>query len=221
EVLFNTKAFQVTGETTLFALLLSVSVCFAVFILAHMAPFLFKRARTSFRRRLVVGGALFITTGLFITLAIFRSQYLAHHEVNIHPFYFVIINLFFFIVSALLSFFVLPSSDELKQHAGRIKVYNAIRRRKKEIGILKKEKENIRELILKKTKERLRVLYYTNYSVDRVKKMYSESIATFKNTNLIHRTDGKVPECFSDTLPEPDIQNFSFSIVPPKNKTQQ
>jgi len=220
EVLFNTKAFQVAGETMLFALLLSISVSFAVFVLAHMAPFLFKRAKTSFRRRLVVAGALFITIGLFQTLAIFRSRYLAHHEVDIAPFHFVIINLFFFIVSALLSYFILPSSDELKQHERRLKIYKTINKRKGEIKQLKREKEKIRDIVLEKTKERMRILYYTNYALDRIKKMYSESVSIFKNTNLIHRNDGKVPDCFSEELPAPDIEKFSFSFIPAKNKTE-
>jgi hypothetical protein len=221
EVLFNTKAFQVAGETMLFALLLSISVSFAVFILAHMAPFLFKRAKTSFRRRLVVAGALFITIGLFQTLAIFRSRYLANHQVDIEPFYFVIINLFFFIVSALLSYFILPSSDEIKQHDVKLKIYKAIQKRKKEIKQLNNEKENIKMIVLENTKARMRILYYTNYALDRIKKMYLEALGIFMNTNILNRKDGKVPDCFSEAAPSPDIEKFSFSFIPSKNKVEQ
>src|ERR1035437_6873576 len=109
EIMFNTKSFQVTGENMLFALILSISVSFAVFVFSHIAPFLYKSRKTTFQRRLVLFGSLLFVTGLFTALAIFRSTYLANHDVHIDPFYFVIINLFFFVVSALLSFFVLPS----------------------------------------------------------------------------------------------------------------
>lgn len=117
EIMFNTKAFQVTGESLLFALILSICISMAVFLFAHITPMLYKAATTKIIRISVVVGALLLVTCLFTALAIFRSTYLASHDVHVEPVYFVIINLFFFIVSALISFFVLPSWTEIKQNA--------------------------------------------------------------------------------------------------------
>ncbi len=212
EVIFNTKAFQVTGENMLFALILSISVSFAVFVFSHIAPFLYKSAKNAFQRRLVFFCCLFGVTVLFTGLAVFRSTYLAIHDVHIDPFYFVIINLFFFTVSALLSFFVLPSWVEIKENASRIRLLYAITKRKKEIEKLKKEKNEIKKTILERTKNRVRIAHYSNYAAERVRKLYFETVGIFKSTNLTFRTDKQMPVCFLEKIPEPNIDDFTIII---------
>ncbi len=221
EVLFNTKSFQVTGENMLFALILSISVSFAVFAFSHVATFLYKSRKTTFQRRAVAFTTLFLITGLFTALAIFRSSYLANHKVYINPFYFVIINLFFFIVSVLLSFFVLPTWQEIKENTSRMKHAFGIAKRKKEIEKLKKEKDDIRKVILERTKNRIRIAHYSNYAAERIRKLYLETVGIFKSTNLTFRTDKQMPGCFSGRIPEPDINDFEIifsTTVNPKAK---
>ena len=213
EIMFNTKAFQVTGENLLFALILSVCISFAVFVFSHVTPFLYKGAKTKLQRRLVIIGSLFLVTVLFIALAIFRSEYLAVHEVHINPTYFVIINIFFFIVSALLSFFVLPAWTEIRQNALRLKIHYAVKKRLKEIMLLKKEIEKVKITILERTKLRMRIAHQANYAADRIRKMYWEALGCFKTANLTYRSDGKTPDCFDEMLPDPDIEDFNYTIV--------
>lgn len=213
EIMFNTKAFQVTGENLLFALILSVCISFGVFAFSHITPMLYKGSDTHFKRILVLGGAYWLVTCLFIALAIFRSSYLSSHDVHIAPFYFVIINLFFFSVSALVSFFVLPSWSEIKQNAILLKMQYNCKKRKREITKLKEEQEKIRTLILERTKIRIRITHYSSYAAERIRKMYYETLGIFKTTNLIHRKDGTPPDCFSQDPPAPDIDTFYYSLI--------
>jgi len=213
EVMFNTKAFQVTGENLLFALILSICISFAVFVFSHVTSFLFKAAKNTLRRRLVIIGSLFLVTILFTALAIFRSSYLAIHDVHINPTYFVIINIFFFVVSALLSFFVLPSWTEIKLNALKLKIHQTIKKRRKEIEQLKAEIEKIKITILERTKLRIRIAHHANYAADRIRKMYWEALEIFKTANLTYRSDGKTPDCFGEVLPEPDINDFNYTIT--------
>jgi hypothetical protein len=213
EILFNTKAFQVTGENLLFAMILSVGVSFAVLIFSHITPMLFKSVKKNWQRYMVILGSLFIVTGMFIGLAMLRSTYLESHDVHINPFYFVIINLFFFIVSALLSFFVLPSWTEIKENGHKLKMLSAIKKRNKEILLLRAEKEKIKETILERNMLRIRIAHYANYTTERIRKMYFESLEVFKITNLTYRTDKGVPDCFAEILPEPDINNLNYPIL--------
>lgn len=218
EILFNTKALQVTGENMLFALILSISVSFAVLAFSHLAPSLYKGAKTKLKRLLIVVGSLLLATILFTALAIFRSKYLEIHDIHLNPIYFVIINLFFFIVSSLLSFFVMPSWTEIKENSHKLKILHSIKKRNKEIEQLKKERQSIKTTILERTKGRIRIAFHTNYAIDRIRKMYWESLETFKTTNLTFRTDRVAPDCFGDVLSEPDIENFNFSIITTNNK---
>lgn len=216
ETMFNTKSFQVTGENLLFALILSICVSFAVFVFSHMTPLLYKESTTRLKRLAVVSGALFLVTCLFTALAIFRSSYLATHDVHIQPFYFVIINLFFFIVSALVSYFIMPTWSEIKQNALLLKLQYVVKKRKKEIEKMKTERDKIYATIMERTKIRIRIAHYANYAAERIKKMYYESIGIFKTTNLIFRKDGIPPDCFSEDTPVPEIENFYYSLVSTK-----
>jgi len=213
EIMFNTKAFQVTGENLLFALILSICISFAVFIFSHITSFLYKGAKNPLQGRLVIISSLILVTILFSALAIFRSSYLASHEVHINPIYFVIINLFFFIVSALLSFFVLPSWGEIKTNALHLKTFHAMKKRSKEIKQLKAEVEKIRTTIMERTKMRIRIAHHANYAADRIRKMYWETLEIFKTTNLTFRTDRKTPDCFGEVVEGPDINDFNYTIV--------
>ncbi len=213
EIMYNTKAFQVTGENLLFSLILSICISFAVFIFSHITPLLYKGIEIRLQRWLVIGGSLLLVTGLFVALAIFRSSYLAAHDVHINPSYFVVINIFFFTVSSLLSFFVLPSWSEIKGNALRLKIYYAMRKRTKEIDLLKNEVDRIKLTILERTKLRLRIAHHANYAADRIRRMYWEALEIFKTTNLTFRSDSKTPDCFNENLSEPNIDGFNYTIV--------
>ncbi len=213
EILFNTKAFEITGENLLFAFLLSISISVAVFAFAHFMAFKFKETKTKLKRRLVIFITLTFATLLFTALAVFRSRYLATHDIHVNPIYFVIINLFFFVVSALISVYTLPTWTEIKANYARLKLFQNIEQRKKEIEQLKAEKESIKVLVLENTKHRVRISFYANYSAERIRKMYHEALSAFKSTNLIFRTDKCVPECFSHPVLEPEIQGPSISFL--------
>ena len=212
EILFNTKALQVTAESMLFALILSICISFAVFFASHIAPLMYKVAKNKLQRLLVISVSLIFVIGLFIGLAILRSDYLAAHNVHINPFFFVIINLFFFIVSTLLSFFIMPLWSEIKQNLIQLKLYYAIKKRNKEIERLKKEREQIRAIIMERTKLSIRIAHHANYAADRIRKMYWEAVGIFKTTNLTFRSDG-TPDCFQEILPDPDINDFNYTVI--------
>ena len=178
-----------------------------------MASFLYQKVKTNFEKRIVVFSSLAIVTIVFLFIAYFRSIYLSNHNVHISPTYFVVFNLFFFIISALLSFFVLPTFNEMKEQYKHIKLYYAVKRRDKEIKKLMDEKDALRTEHHETEKERIQKIYLAKYVIDLIKKMHGESIGTFKGTNHFLRPDRKTPVCFSDTLAEPDIQDITMTVI--------
>jgi len=207
---FNTAAFQLTGQSLLFSLLLSISLSFAVFILTHLAPLLYKEATTRLKKTLIVIGTLTLATTLFIALAVFRSALFASQSVSIKPVYFVIINLFFFIVSALLSYYILPGYEEIKEHWIQLMNHKNIRKREKEINQLQKDQGDLKSDILKSAKHHVRTSNYAMYLVERTKKMYQEAVAIFQSTNLAFRSDHQTPDCFHQPSP---LLDTDFSII--------
>jgi hypothetical protein len=212
EIFFNTGAFQVTGENMLFALVISIGISITVALSTHIVPFLYKSAKNAFQRRMVVLISLLIMTILFTALAILRSTYFSIHNVTINPFYFVIINLVFFIVSCLISYFILPPWEKIKVIAHRFRLHNIISKREKEIEKLKEERTKLKVAITEKTKDRLIIIHYAGYIGNIIRKIYSHAVEVFKITNMSFRSDQKTPKCFSDVLPEPDIEDISLLL---------
>jgi hypothetical protein len=52
-------------------------------------------------------------------------------------------------------------------------------------------------------------LVYGEYTIERVRRLYKESVGEFKSANLLCRHD--VPDCFSDEIPELDIEHITFT----------
>jgi len=220
EAAFNTKAFLITGDNLLFALILSICLSFGVLVFAHVSMNMVKTAKTVLKRRLIIAGSLFLATCLFIALAIFRSRYLEAHEISVEPKYFVIINLFFYIVACLVSYYLMPTSKEFKDNEEKRRIYRRIERRKNEINNLQKQKENLQETIAELTKMRIRVAYLAKYVLNKVQKMFREALAVFISTNLNFRRDGQCPTCFNDYIDDIsiDIDDQSFTQLKLKSE---
>lgn len=210
EVLYNTKAFQVTGESFLFALAISFCVSVGVFIAAHGVPILYKEAKTALRRRTILVSTFVIAVIFFTALANMRSNYYAHQDFFINPIYFIIINMFLFLVSALLSYFVVPSLAKLKQNSLLLKKYRVVQERENEIAHLITQRKVLRKDHVEGTQQRIETVFSANYLADSMRKIYAEGAAVFKNTNIACRVDGTTPSCFSDTLPDLDIQETTI-----------
>ena len=218
EVVFNTQVFQVTGGNMLFALILSVAVSVAVFILTHLTPLLYKQTESRTKKTLILLGSLLLAIILFSAMAILRSVFLQQLNVVSAPGYFVVINVFFFIVASLLSYYIFPTLDELKQHFAMAKLTKTISKRCDDISGRKKELETLRADILQSTKTHIRAAYYAKYLVERSKKLYQEGLETFKSTNLSFRMDNQTPDCFYDDLPEADINHDTVKAISSNSK---
>ena len=93
-----------------------------------------------------------------------------------------------------------------------------IRKRKEQIKKMMGDKLEIRTNVLDSTKERLRITHHAKYLLDRIRKMYHESLEVFKTTNLTFRTDKKVPDCFLQIPPNFDIDDDSLNPLKPLKK---
>ncbi len=213
EVVFNAKSFQITGENLLFALILSFSISLGIAVFSHIAAFMYKSARTRVERWLIVGGSLLLVSAVFTVLAVFRSSYLANHDVHVSPGYFVLFNLFFFIVSALLSFFLLPTWQEIKENLRHVRLHYAMKKRSRLVSKLKAEKISIKDLHTANNKQRIRLMHHASYAAERIRKMYFECVEVFKGTNLIFRADKQTPDCFTEQVPKPNVEDTSNTVV--------
>ena len=81
----------------------------------------------------------------------------------------------------------------------------------KELKQIQIERQKIDEERQENRKDCYRMKSYYNSLMDRLRKMYFETIELYKATNRTYRKDGIIPDCFSDVLPQPDIKDISFT----------
>jgi hypothetical protein len=217
EIAYNTKAFQILGENMLFALVISIGISASVFLFSHLIPTWIKGAKTKLMRCLIAIGSLLAVTGLFIALAMFRSQYLEAHGEHVSPWYFVMINLFLFVVATLLSYKVLPTWKEFKDNSHRIRIFKDIEKRKAEIEKLNKDREDLKAELLERAKSRMQLANYAHYSTGEIRSMYRSCLGVFQSTNLLHRSDKRVPKCFTDEAKDVEIDRFEITYPEANN----
>ncbi len=218
ETIFNAISFSVFGENLLFSLLLSFAISIAVLTLAHFGAFLIKAAKTSWQRWGITIATLVVASGLLSALAVFRSNYLAYHNVYISPFYFYQVNLFFFLVAGLISVLLLPTWQDIKDNMHKLKLEKDIKKRKSEVDSFKEQKANLKKIVLDNTKVRLRDAYYATYQIGYINKLYRETLEQFKTCNLSYRTDGQVPQCFNDSTSDLHKPEYDFLLENPVEK---
>jgi hypothetical protein len=205
EIIYNMKAFQVIGESLIYALLLSLCASVAILVFGDLTAMLYKLAKNKLERISIVIVSLLIVGALFYEFGVLRSSYLSSHGTSVHPLFFVIINLFFFVVSALLSYFFLPSWQEIKEHINMMKLYRPYQNRLRESARAIAEKESIQDAIHEMSKGRIRLMNYAEYSKNTIGKMYHETVGLFIRLNITYRVDRKTPDCFSQSVPELDM----------------
>ena len=212
DVFFNTKAFQVMGDSILFAIFISMGVSFVLCLLAHFFSYALKKARNAISRVITISIEIIIIFLFFIAIAFLRTKYLASQDISISPFYFIVLNFVFFLAAFLASYFIYPSPEEMKEYRLKAELLDEIKKREKVIQQLELELLEIDQIIKEKAMMRIRIADYTNNTLERIRKMYYEAIEVFKITNLKYRDDTIIPQSFSIVLPQPDIRDFYYSI---------
>lgn len=213
ETVWNTASFQFTGVNLLFSLLLSLMLSLAVFIFAHLVPMLYKHLTSKIKQRILLVASTLGITLVFYVMAIFRSMYLAHYGVVLSPGYFILINLFFYSTSALLSYFLLPEWEEIMEHWHHLRRQKNIKKKDKEIKGHEKERQQLRDDAHKNTEEKMKLAAYVKDLLDLTKCRYAEAVEIFKSINLTYRTDRLTPDCFQQTTPPPDIDPSGIPLI--------
>lgn len=219
ETIINTFAFEVLGDNLLFSLLLSASVAFAVSLGAHIAGRKYKDAKTKRERNIVI---VISSIGILVVsgvIAALRSIFLKKIGIDINPVFLAIFNIAFFVVACLVTYFMHPSTEEIKQNEEAIKLHEKIEKLKAEIQ--EKENETIEHetTTKEKLKQNMRSVMYAEYCIEWIRRLYRESVGEFKSTNMLCRQD--VPECFSDEVPELDIPEITFNSTINKYKKDE
>jgi hypothetical protein len=211
EAFFTSLSFQFFGENLLVSILIAIPFTMAVSEYSRLVADQYKKYHNPIKRRVFLMLATLFASLVFLGLSYYRSQALGKEGVSIGTLFFVLINIFIFLVSAFLHYKYSPTKEEtLKFHAHK-RLKKEIDQRKAEII---KIEEHINELevnLNEKAKLAIEIDHYAKNCIEEVKKIYEEAVEIFKSTNIMLRKDGEIPECFAEPTPKLEI-NYDFDL---------
>jgi hypothetical protein len=217
--LFGSAA-QVVVSNLLQALILSAMISLMILVGAHFTASKLKKADSKRERIQIISISLVLALVAFILLGIVRSTYQESHKISVAPYIFVFFNLLFYIVAILLSYYYLPSSEQLNDHWKQSGLKASLAKLADEKSKLESTLEYLRNENFNSGKSRIHSIMSNEYIKIIITRMYNNLISVFKSTNMAFREDQQTPEGFSDSIPELDFTSIDLSIINP-NRTNK
>ena len=218
ETVFNAMGFEAFGEGILFALLLSIGTTLVILFGAHALGIKISKTDSLKWRIVIFILGLLAAFPVFYYLAIYRNNVLVKEGITgIGLASFIIFNYAFFIISTYLTFAYWPTKEERNTYTEYKKLKAELAKKERELKINNEHITKLNHELNKKAGQINHIIYYREYMVDRIIKLYHTAIALFIKFNILSRGDRKNPDCFNDNYPELNISNTFESILIPSN----
>ncbi|MCH8904454.1 MAG: hypothetical protein IIA45_11130 [Bacteroidetes bacterium] len=203
EVYFINTSLQIIGETPASSWPIAGSIGVTIFLITHVVPMAIKAVASKLHKALIFITSLIVISGGFYLLAIIRSEYLSEVlSIEITPLLFVFFNLMFLFASGLLSFFIAPTWQEIKNNWQAMRLSRIKRKKENEIAWLENKKVKIDEeveSVKSEARHRFRDACDLEDSVIAYKDV---SVNSLISVNLLKREDDIHPECFEEEIPD-------------------
>jgi hypothetical protein len=211
EALFTSLSFQFFGENLLMSILIAIPFTMAVSEYAHLVAMQYKKYQHPIKRRLFLLASILFASFVFFGLSYFRSQALGKEGISIATLFFVMINLFIFLVSAFLHYkYSLTKEEKIKYHTYK-KLKEEMDQRKAEIEMIVQHFSDMDAKLQEKAMLAFQLEHYAKNTIEEIKKDYEEAVEKLKSTNTLLRNDNVYPECYLEPTPKLEI-NYDFNL---------
>ena len=204
DTLLSSVAMQSMGNSLLVSYFIGLGIGLGIFFISERIPEIIEKGNTRLQRRIITFSIFSVLGVLFYVLGIFRTINFTSNAYGegVKPVYFMALNLFFVLVATTVSYFSRPNKKERE-------ILDLWKIKKEELEQLLVQENNLKISIqsLKDTQmsnelSRKQLLIYAKDIQQLIQHFYEEAQKTFMSTNLIHRSDGKIPKFFSDAIPK-------------------
>jgi len=211
EALFTSLSFQFFGENLLMSILIAIPFTLAVSEYAHLVAMQYKKYENAIKRKLFLLSSIFFASTVFWGLAYFRSQALGKEGMSVSTLFFVLINLFIFLVSAFLHYkYSMTKEEKIKYHTYK-QLKKEIEQRNIEIKLIEQHVCDLDSQLHEKAMLALNLEHYAKNTIEEIQKHYEEAVEKLKTNNLLLRTDHVFPESFSEPTPKLEV-NYDFNL---------
>lgn len=199
ETFFTATGIQAgIGHSFITALIISTGISIALYFAAsyigkHIKEFGFTANSKS---SMVTIGASLVALGIFISLALWRSQYLKEQEdASISPFFLVLVNVLFFGVVVWFFHRTSKTSEQIKREEDLLQQKKQWEEFTAKVQEIDNKIKDMKEDLAKRLTLLSHKPDYAKYLCERIDHMCEESIKIFISSNIASRSDG-VPDCF-------------------------
>ncbi len=215
ELYLISLAFQIFGKGLGASLLFALGLCTAMIAIAHLVPLLIARIKSISIRKLVSWSVVALMVILFWGLAVYRNKYIEHssslHTDGFSNLFFVVWNMAMMVALYLVAIYlVLPSWKDIALALKAISERRKMRRGKRELALLIQKRNKDKLALADRLTGRLAKIACAKANEEKVFRMYKKSMAAYTEANYLKRTDGIMPECFSQE--PPPLQFFYTGI---------
>lgn len=206
DMFLSARALQAMQYSLLTSYIVGAGIGISIFFISEYLPEIIKKGKTPLYRSLIALGSLLVLGTLFYVLGIFRTIGLGasgfDNQEGFRPIYFACLNLFFVTISTIVVWFNKLTKKERQQLDGWKQKKEEADSLSNEVETLKAKMREIRILSAEAELSRKQLLLYAKDIQELIQSYYEQSIKTFYSTNLIYRSDGKTPKCFSNPIPK-------------------
>ncbi len=205
DMLISGTALQAMGYPLIIAYLIGFSIGIGIYFMSERLPEIIDKGRTIWQKRAIAIASFLVLGVLFYVLGIFRTiNFTSDSAISegAKPIYFACLNMFFVIVVTLTSYFNRPTKKERA-------LLDQWKLKKEEVDALESQVASIKNTIQQTRKtqahselSRKQLLLYAKDIQQLIQQLYEEAFKTFMSTNLIHRSDKKIPKFFSQDVPK-------------------
>lgn len=208
DMLISSASMQAMGYSLVISYLIGLGIGVGIYFFSERLPLIIAMGRTKMERRAIAIISFSVLAVVFYILGIFRTINFSNGAVigeGAKPIYFACLNMFFVMVATAVSWFSRLTPQERKTlDQWKLKM-EEVKTLQNEIGVLKTKITEMRSAKAHSELSRKQLLLYARDIQELIQKLYEEAFKTFMSTNLIHRSDGKIPKFFNDDVPKLDV----------------
>jgi len=199
---FSSTAFMQMGYSLLFSMAIAIGIGISIFLLSEHWPDILEKLKT-WKQKLMLTIVLYIAlTVVFYVIGYFRTTGLSTTSgIATSPWYFCILNLFFFTVVTAVVIINKPNRSERKKLDDYKTLLEEISEAEAKKNDINQGLSDARENFKDKKESREKVMLYAISLEALVVNYYESACQVYSTQNVQRRNDGLVPVMFSEDPP--------------------
>lgn len=206
DILLSAQAFQQMGYNWIPSLGIGIGLGISIYLISENFPEIIARGKTRPQRIAIIVSVFVALTIVFFVIGVFRSNGLSSSSGSgTSPWHFTILNLFFFSTASAVVLLNKPNRAERKQLDAWFSLLDELKEQEARKAKIQGDVDRAQLVYNEKREAYEKVWYYAQDLEQLVVNYYEDAIQAYITTNVQFRSDGVIPDGFSENPPALDL----------------